>query len=100
MSFLKAKRASKEGSLLSVLPSLLAIVVIFTLPAYLFGLIFGLVTQFYMLQEKMVTVATLSHWYVFKCEMVSILAYYILIGGYFVISAFTENRKNRKIKGH
>ena len=96
MSFLRVKRFNKEGSLLSVLPSLLAIAVIFTLPAYLFGLVFGLVTQFYMLQEKMITVATMSHWYVFKCEMVSILAYYILIGGYFAISIFIGTRKKQK----
>lgn len=93
-SQLKDTLNSKYGSIFSVLPYLLFIFVVFTLPAYLFGLVFGLVTQFFMLQEKLVTIATLSRWYVFKCEMVIILAYYILIGGYLAISLFIENRKN------
>lgn len=88
----------KDISLISVLPSFIAIVVVLTIPAYLFGLVFGLVSQFYFLQEHVITVANASHWYVLECEVVSILAYYVLIGLYFGITVFLGVQKKRSAK--
>jgi hypothetical protein len=91
-------QAKKDIRLISVLPSFIAILVVLTIPAYLFGLVFGLVSQFYLLQEHVITIANASHWYVFECEVVSILAYYVIIGLYFGITVFLAVRKKRSTK--